>query len=77
MAKAKKAAKKVSHKGGLSKHIKRLGFGFLVLMQGLALGIIAGAVYFAFVNYKLIIPGIIVILIMVYLAGIYEEARRR
>jgi hypothetical protein len=72
-----KAVKAISKENFFNTHAKRLGKGLLVLVQAAAFGIIGGVLYYWLVLYGLWFAAVIVIVALIYLAGLYEEVRAK
>lgn len=73
---AKRKAK-LPHSKGAGLHLKRFGLGILVVIQALALGVFGVVLYVAIVYRLPATVTIIVAILIIYFAGLYEEDRRR
>jgi hypothetical protein len=72
-----RAVKAISKENFFNTHAKRLGLGFLVLIQAFAFGILGGVIYYWMVMYGLWFAAIILIIMLIYLAGMYEEKKSK
>jgi len=72
-----KTVKAISKENFFRTHSKRLGLGFLVLIQAFAFGILGGIIYYWMVLYGLWFAAVILIIILIYLAGLYEEKKSK
>lgn len=74
---AKKTIKKDSKDNFFKTHARRIGLGILVMIQAIAVGIIAGVIFLWVKNYGLWLAGTVLLIILIYLAGMYEENQAR